>query len=97
MIAYAKMFSLLSKQQKEHIMQYTKKSRKLKTDFEFYLAGEYVYVTLTENNTIVQKQICDQGNFIGSTITFYGSNFEEFKKVCDRWYRSYMKLCREFM
>lgn len=74
-------------------MEFTIKSRKLGTTFEFFKNHSdkkpaYIYLETTGAPGTLGNQICEGGGFLGSTLSANDSNFEY---VCRRWYRQYMK------
>jgi hypothetical protein len=77
-------------------MYYTKHSRKLKCDVTFYMQDEggYLYVEIGNRP---RQQACDGGYTSGACIhlarllkTDHAFN-QLFQRVCDRWYRSFIK------
>ena len=74
----------------ENKMRFTIKSRKLKMNFDFFLAkdGGYVRLESPGKSGTLGIQICDGGSFMGSTIT---STEKAFPTVCRKWYRQYIK------
>lgn len=77
-------------------MYYTKHSRKLRCDVTFYMSadGGYLYVQIGNRP---RQQACEGGYTSGACInltryskTYHAFN-QVFKRVCDRWYRSFIK------
>ena len=68
-------------------MKYTIKSRKLGKSVTFSRPGEhYVYVDLNGKPGSLGNQICVGGKLTGNTIM---ATDENFKKICDNWFRKY--------
>jgi len=51
----------------------------------------YVFVDLNGQPGTLGKQICDGGNLMGNTISYSGESYEAFEKICNRWWRDYLK------
>lgn len=77
-------------------MKYTKHSRKLNCDVTFFVPDEGGYLWVEVGNRS-QQQACDGGYTSGATIYIpfthvtSGSFRRTFQRVCDRWYRSFIK------
>ena len=73
-------------------MRLTIKSKKLGRTLEFSRPGSgYVYVDMNGQQGSLGNQICDNGAFIGSTISYEGDDEAEFNAVCRQWYRAYVR------
>ena len=73
-------------------MEFTIKSRKLGQDITFSRAGDYyIYVDLNGKPGTLGRQICEGGSLMGDTIGYRGENEEQFKVICRRWYKSFIR------
>jgi len=81
-------------------MRYTIKSRKYKTEIDFYCSGKglygfsYVYVNFNgcNNDNAERSQICDGGYLRGETIKARGDTFEY---TCKQWWNQYLRRIRK--
>ena len=70
-------------------MELTIKSRKEELEYRFTrLCKEYICLNV---GSFKMGQICEGGNFSGSTIYYLGNDINEFKKICRKWYRQHRK------
>ena len=75
-------------------MYYSKHSKKLNLDINFFVVdnGGYLFVEIEGER---RRQACDGGKFRGECIYIsfkHTENHNElFERICDRWYRSYIK------
>ena len=81
-------------------MIYTIKSRKYKTEIDFYCSGKglygfgYVYVNFNGSNWEVpeRSQICDGGYLRGETIR---AREESFEYTCQQWWKQYLRRIKK--
>lgn len=75
-------------------MRHTIKSKILEADLEFSRPGSsYVYVNINGQSGTLGRQICANGELMGSTIMYSGSDEKAFAAICRNWYRAY---CRRY-
>lgn len=73
-------------------MELTIKSRKLGHDVTFSRPGShYIYVDLNGEPGTLGNQICGGGHLMGSAIGYSGDDLEQFKKICRRWFKAYIR------
>lgn len=68
-------------------MNFTIKSKLLNENFDFFApdGGGYIRLECGANTGTLGTQLCDGGDFRGSTLCC--KDEEEFKAECRRWYR----------
>lgn len=77
-------------------MYYTKHSRKLKCDVTFFVPDEGGYIWVEVGNR-PRQQACSGGYTSGMCIHLHRPSHsnrfwrQKFQRVCDRWYRSFIK------
>lgn len=73
-------------------MKLTIQSKKLGRPLTFSRPGEsYIFVDINGYPGTLGKQICKGGDTIGNTIEYSGSDYSEFKRICQNWYRLYTR------
>ena len=73
-------------------MEITIKSRKLNAEITFSRPGSsYIYADLNGQPGTLGRQICQGGRTMGSTIEYSGDDKEQFKAICRRWYKAYIR------
>ena len=79
-------------------MKHTIHSRILGKPVTFSRPGtDYVYVDLSGKNPgTLGSQICDKGMLMGSTIMYSGDDPVRFAKLCNTWYRAWVKHERDY-
>lgn len=70
------------------MLEFTLNSRTLGQELTFTQPGQ-CYVWLQFGNG-ERQQICEGGRLSGATVMFTGGE-DGFKRMCRKWYRSYMK------
>ena len=71
----------------------TFKSRKLGREIEISRPGSYYLYADTdgEHPGTLGAQICEGGTFSGNTIGYSGDDYDEFERICQSWYRAYIR------
>ena len=78
--------------EKDCIMEFTIKSRKLNQEITFSRAGNYyIYVGLNGKSGSLGRQICEGVSLMGDTIGCRGENESKFKTICRRWYKTFVR------
>ena len=79
------------KNQKRQKMVCTIKSKVINDTLNFSVIGShYIYVDFESDKDFNHKQICKGGDFMGSTLSYFGESEKAFKDICKTWYRSYI-------
>lgn len=74
-------------------MQMTINSRKLNRKITFSIPGSsYIYADLNGKEGTLGNQICRGGSTFGNTLSYHGSDQNEFEKICRRWFKSYIAV-----
>ena len=78
-------------------MKYKFYSKKFKRYVTFSRPGDaYIYIDFrTGCGGICGDQICYNGGFTGNTVIYYGNDEHEFESICKRWWKQYLRLCRD--
>lgn len=70
-------------------MRFKIKSKVFGREITFSRPGSwYIYVDLNDQSGSLGFQICHGGYLMGDTVEYIGDDYDEFEKVCRRWYRS---------
>lgn len=73
-------------------MRYTIQSRRLGRSLTFSRPGRsYLFVDLNGQSGTLGYQICERGRLRGSTLTYSGNDQQAFERICQRWYRAYLR------
>lgn len=54
-------------------------------------ASHYIFVNLNGQVGTLGLQICKGGKLTGSTLSYVGEDEAEFKRLCQNWYRTYLR------
>lgn len=52
--------------------------------------GLYLYVDINRKPGTLGRQMCEDGKFLGSTLSFFGESQEYFEELCTEWYREFL-------
>lgn len=73
-------------------MNLTINSRKLGKEITFSRPGnQYIFADLNGKEGALGTQICQGGSTGGSTVGYDGDDDAQFKAICRRWYRAYIR------
>jgi hypothetical protein len=74
------------------MMHYALQSRTLQRTLTFSRPGRaYLYVDLNGQPGTLGQQICEHGGLRGSTLTYRGEDQQAFARICQRWYKAYLR------
>lgn len=76
-------------------MTHTIHSRTLDRTITFSRPGTaYAYLDLNGHSGTLGQQICEGGHLSGATVTYRGESNADFARLCQRWYRAYLRRLR---
>jgi len=76
-------------------MEHSIESRILNRTVTFSRPGQsYVYVDLNGHSGTLGQQLCEGGYLSGFTVSYWGNDEAGFRRLCQRWYRAYVRNSR---